>query len=902
MSNYNTTLNGNTREWQHLNPASLNVGGNITSNNITIGEGALNMSLNGVGNIIAGNTDISSNQIILLNDSEGSQCTGQVETNGTIISEFKGNESHGVAHNSGVIKSGGPATLGSYSRGYAGESDSLISATGSASTVSGFADLNGRITSTNTASQNNSYCTNNSETSSKGLGSTVQGYCANDSVLEAQNNATFINAVCTNSSSVLGVGTASTVLGYYENSNINLTGTGSYINGEFTNCTVNGSSRGSTIIGRHFGSTVSCTGFGSFIGGNSNTDSILNSSKNASWAFGVVGGSDSLISAEEHSTRALGYALTGGQIIGDSRGSESRGYALLNGKIETLQFGSTACGYANNNGIISSNGTGAYAGGTAQNSDALIQCGHAGSIAYGNAFGGKITTTAQGSFAMGDSESNGLISAQDQGAMAFGRAEDEGQIISSGEGSFALGRAATSGLIHAEFTGAFAIGSVNQGAKIRSSNTGSFAGGLAGGSDSLIHADHNGTFAFGHVASGGIIRTDKQGSLAFGLCDNDGEILTQGLGSMALGFSDGANSLIHTGGAANGAIALGSCLNGGQIIAANDSSFALGFTSGPSDLVQSSGLASVCMGRHLINSNNFSTLLGRYAISKNTITSSDTINTINGQGSFQVGGGLNNSVVAASANDGISVILGTTAFGNSPVGGGIADFWNTSGADYAEYFEWDDSNTSNEDRCGYFVQLKNDKIEYAENDEDILGVVVADSLGTSSIIGDSSELSWSKVNLKDELGRTLSELNFSQPLRDLLETSKVFMSEEINNVLENSDNDSIKEDLKNCEIVFKTQDDVQVGDIDKLHEDIDETNPIRVTIQNPDFDPSIPYIPRSHRKEWTPIGLLGKVYVKDDGSCQVNQKCSVENGIATLGSKYHVLSRENDFVVRILIK
>ncbi len=38
------------------------------------------------------------------------------------------------------------------------------------------------------------------------------------------------------------------------------------------------------------------------------------------------------------------------------------------------------------------------------------------------------------------------------------------------------------------------------------------------------------------------------------------------------------------------------------------------------------------------------------------------------------------------------------------------------------------------------------------------------------------------------------------------------------------------------------------------------TKPSR--IYNPDYDPSRDYVPRSHRKEWDPIGLLGKLSVR----------------------------------------
>jgi len=61
-------------------------------------------------------------------------------------------------------------------------------------------------------------------------------------------------------------------------------------------------------------------------------------------------------------------------------------------------------------------------------------------------------------------------------------------------------------------------------------------------------------------------------------------------------------------------------------------------------------------------------------------------------------------------------------------------------------------------------------------------------------------------------------------------------------------------------------------------------------------------IPIKHifRKEWVPVGLMGKVYVRDNGNCVVGQRCDCSDGIAIPGSSWHVLSRSDTDVVRIL--
>ena len=91
-------------------------------------------------------------------------------------------------------------------------------------------------------------------------------------------------------------------------------------------------------------------------------------------------------------------------------------------------------------------------------------------------------------------------------------------------------------------------------------------------------------------------------------------------------------------------------------------------------------------------------------------------------------------------------------------GGGTGVFakgaYNTIGADYAEYFEWIDGNTDNEDRAGIFVTLEGDKIRPAGIDDDyILGIVSA----TPSIIGNSDISAWNGKYKRDIFGRLLPD-------------------------------------------------------------------------------------------------------------------------------------------------
>ena len=47
---------------------------------------------------------------------------------------------------------------------------------------------------------------------------------------------------------------------------------------------------------------------------------------------------------------------------------------------------------------------------------------------------------------------------------------------------------------------------------------------------------------------------------------------------------------------------------------------------------------------------------------------------------------------------------------------------------------------------------------------------------------------------------------------------------------------------------------------------------------------------------------MGKVFVRDNGECQIGQQCDNKNGIAVPGNTWPVLSRSSENVIRILFK
>ena len=184
----------------------------------------------------------------------------------------------------------------------------------------------------------------------------------------------------------------------------------------------------------------------------------------------------------------------------------------------------------------------------------------------------------------------------------------------------------------------------------------------------------------------------------------------------------------------------------------------------------------------------------------------------------------------------------------------IAGTMSSAGADYAEFFEWKDGNPEAEDRVGYIVSLDGDKIILANEGDYILGVVS----GTATVLGDNPEWNWAKRWITDDFGRIQYE--------DVVIHHE---AEEIN------------------------------GETIPAW---DET--IKAPIVNPDYNPDQKYIKRADRPEWSAVGMMGKLYVRDDGTCQVNGYAKPINGVATASTSgtMRVIERVSDNVIRVVIK
>ena len=273
------------------------------------------------------------------------------------------------------------------------------------------------------------------------------------------------------------------------------------------------------------------------------------------------------------------------------------------------------------------------------------------------------------------------------------------------------------------------------------------------------------------------------------------------------------------------------------------------------------GESSHAGGEYTTASNFASTAIGK----RNKAMTTGAVYNNNVGDAFVIGNGTGNS----SLSNAFRVTYAGQTYGLSS--------FNSSGADYAEFFEWEDGNNESEDRVGYFVTLSGNKIKKATTGDYILGIIS----GQPCIIGNSDE-DWLGRWLHDEFGRLL------------------------------------KEDTET--IVTKT---TQV-EVDVLDENGNPTGEKTIEMQkvetgevvygwrykaNPEYDSTKEYIERKDRKEWDYVGMLGVLSVRDDGTCNVNGFCKVaDGGIATkadkyiVGETYRVIERVTDNVVKVIFR
>lgn len=194
----------------------------------------------------------------------------------------------------------------------------------------------------------------------------------------------------------------------------------------------------------------------------------------------------------------------------------------------------------------------------------------------------------------------------------------------------------------------------------------------------------------------------------------------------------------------------------------------------------------------------------------------------------------------------------------------LAGTVTSAGADYAELFEWMDGNPDDEDRIGYIVTLIGDKIRFAKDSDDILGIIS----GTAMVLGDNMAYEWKDKYVTDDYGRIV----YDEPVEEFIEYTDYVNLEDPS--------------------TWKTA---------------KESTGFHVYPKmNPDYNPDQEYVGRENRKEWDAVGLLGKIHVRDDGTCVVGGYAKVGTpGIATASetkTNMRVMKRITDNIVLIFMK
>ena len=418
-------------------------------------------------------------------------------------------------------------------------------------------------------------------------------------------------------------------------------------------------------------------------------------------------------------------------------------------------------------------------------------------------------------------------------------------------------------------------------------------------SNNVISASGSGgggsyTFTDGLTETDGTVKWDlsdrikagtAKGSVRINGNDKVNSVYNEGVCSLAFGRSESqgkyAGSTVGIGAVGDGSLAfgdLGTISNYSAIEAGGQGSLAFGYTNYPYCEIYA-GTASIAGGA-LYSQRGVIRAFGNCSIAFGAVdsTSGNIETKLSSRCAFALGYGVkacshqfvtgkdniydnnNSSPYARIVGNGTSDKSRSNAYtldwqGNGTFAGTVS---SSTGADYAEYFEWKDGNPNNEDRVGYIVTLDGDKIVKANSGDDILGICS----GTAMVLGDSAEWNWSKRYLTDDFGRIIYE-----------------------------DYDIEHEEVK----------DENTGKV------LEEawTEHIHAPKQNPDYDISQPYIRRSDRPEWQIVGMMGKLYVRDDGTCEINGYADVINGIATKATgktNMRVMERINDSIVRVLLK
>ena len=202
------------------------------------------------------------------------------------------------------------------------------------------------------------------------------------------------------------------------------------------------------------------------------------------------------------------------------------------------------------------------------------------------------------------------------------------------------------------------------------------------------------------------------------------------------------------------------------------------------------------------NHHQFVTSFNNYGFRIRTTNTGQTADAFRVENIVSAGSGWN--IFRGYSGNGSSSATNDVEFALRGDGNGYCDgSWTGGGADYAEYFEWSDSNPNEEDRRGISVVLDGDKIREAVAGEDPIGVIS----GNPSVVGDAAWNKWSGKYLRDEFGTYIQE----------------------DYEIEDEDGNTVVKQRR------------------KL---------------NPAYDPDVEYVSREQRPEWDCVGLMGKLRIR----------------------------------------
>ena len=170
------------------------------------------------------------------------------------------------------------------------------------------------------------------------------------------------------------------------------------------------------------------------------------------------------------------------------------------------------------------------------------------------------------------------------------------------------------------------------------------------------------------------------------------------------------------------------------------------------------------------------------------------------------------------------------------------------GADYAEYFEWSDGNSSSEDRRGYSVVLDGNKVRKATSDDaaaSIIGIVSARPV----VVGDAAWNHWAGRWERDDYGDVVKEA-YTVTTWDEQGPDSNGVAGEGPKVHHSYHTDRIPDGL------------TAPSDAVVTSKELDGTTNLMRPKEASNYDASQAYVPRENRVEWDAIGLMGKLRMR----------------------------------------